>query len=54
MKLGRIMYNDKKSVSFEDEINLLVEKHTSPKRLAKIDIKPTYLAISQKVLNGIQ
>ena len=49
MKLGRMVYDDKISVPFEDEINRLVEEHTLPKRMVKIDIKPTYLAISQKI-----
>ena len=53
MKLGRMVYDDKISVPFEDEINRLVEEHTLPKRMVKIDIKPTYLAISQKVFYSV-
>ena len=53
MKLGRMVYDDKISVPFEDEINRLVEEHTSPKRMVKIEKKPTYLALTQKVLNRI-
>ena len=47
------MCNDYSSFPFEDELDRLVEEHTSPKRMVKIDIKPTFLAISQEVLNGI-
>ena len=35
MKLGRMVYDDKISVPFEDEINRLVEEHTLPKRMVK-------------------
>ena len=34
-------------------IYAFVEENTSPKIMVKIDIKPTYLAISQKVTNRI-
>ena len=35
MKLGRMVYDDKISVPFEDEINRSVEEHTLPKRMVK-------------------
>ena len=53
MNFDRMVYNDKSSVSFEYEINRLVEEHTSPKRIIEIDIKPTHVAIYQKVVHGI-
>ena len=45
--------NDKSSVPFGKEINRLVEEHTSPERMVKIDIKPTFHAIFQNNFNGI-
>ena len=53
MKLGRVMYNGNISVPFEDGKNRLGRTQTSAKRVLKIDRKPTYLTISQKVLKGI-
>ena len=47
------MYNDKRQVPFEDEMNQFGRTHTSSKRVMKIDIKPTFLTISQKVPNRI-
>ena len=43
LKFGRIVYNDKSSVPFEDEINRIDRTQTSLKRVVKIDIKVTYL-----------
>ena len=53
MKLGRMMYYDKIQVPFEDEINRINRTQTSPKRVVKIDIKVTFLLISQKVRDRI-
>ena len=47
MKLGRMVYNDKSSVPFEDEIDRVDRTQTSPKRVVKIDIKAIYRLISQ-------
>ena len=47
MKFGRMMYYDKIQVPFEDEINRIDRTQTLPKRVVKIDIKATYLWISQ-------
>ena len=47
MKFGRTVYNDKISVPFEDEIDRVDRTQTLPKRVVKIDIKATYLWISQ-------
>ena len=47
MKLGRMVYNDKSSVPFADEIDHVDRTQTSPNRVVKIDIKATYLLISQ-------
>ena len=46
MKFGRMAYNDKSSVPFEDEIDRFDRMHTLPKRMEKIDI-------SQNVPGGI-
>ena len=32
MKLGRMVYNDKNSIPFEDEINRIDRIYTAPKR----------------------